>query len=114
MAPVAFHDVTVHRCNGCQGLWFDEFDKEALRRVGDAEKLDTGDARIGREFNKVDLIKCPACESQMLRMVDLQQHHIWFEHCTVCGGSFFDAGEFRDLTHQTILDYFRDFLTPAR
>jgi hypothetical protein len=50
----------------------------------------------------------------MIRMVDLRQHHIWFEHCTVCGGCFFDAGEFRDLAHETIWDFFRDLTTRER
>jgi hypothetical protein len=50
----------------------------------------------------------------MIRMVDLEQPHIWFEHCTVCSGSFFDAGEFKDLTHHTIVDFFKDLTTRAR
>jgi transposase-like protein len=37
-----------------------------------------------------------ATKGRMIRIVDVDQPHIWFEHCTVCGGSFFDAGEFRD------------------
>ena len=50
----------------------------------------------------------------MIRMVDLEQPHIWFEHCTVCGGSFFDAGEFKDLAHHTVVDSFKDLNTRAR
>jgi len=114
MEKVEFHGIEVNRCLGCLGLWFDEFDKEALRQMKGAEAIDIGDAKVGREFNKVDMIQCPRCGSRMMRMVDLRQHHIWFEHCTVCGGSFFDAGEFRDLRKETVLDFFRDLVVKER
>jgi uncharacterized protein len=34
--------------------------------------------------------------------------------CTICGGSFFDAGEFKDLQQHTIVDFFRDLLVSER
>jgi Zn-finger nucleic acid-binding protein len=114
MVAVNFAGVEVDRCTSCQGLFFDEFEKEQLRKLKGTEAIDIGDAKVGREFNKVDLINCPRCSSRMIRMVDLEQPHIWFEHCTVCGGSFFDAGEFRDLKHHTIVDFFRDLTVKER
>ena len=114
MAAVTFEGLEVNRCTGCQGLFFDEFEKEQLQKMKGADAIDTGDAKVGAAFNEVDCILCPRCGSQMIRMVALDQHHIWFEHCTVCGGSFFDAGEFRDLTHHTIVDFFRDLVTKQR
>jgi uncharacterized protein len=114
MVNVRFGGSTVDRCTDCQGLFFDEFEKEALRKMRGAGALDPGDAQTGRVFNEVDHIQCPRCTSPMIRMVDAEQPHIWFEHCTVCGGSFFDAGEFRDLAHHTILDFFKDLTTRAR
>ena len=50
----------------------------------------------------------------MLRLVDPGQSHIWYETCANCRGSFYDAGEFLDLTDLTIADYFRRFTTPER
>jgi Zn-finger nucleic acid-binding protein len=114
MEKVAFASVKVDRCVDCHGIFFDEFEKEQLRRRRGADAIDTGDPKVGREFNKVDHINCPRCGSRMIRMVDLDQPHIWFEHCTVCGGSFFDAGEFKDLKHHTILDFFRDLTVKER
>ena len=114
MVPVTFGGIEVHRCTDCQGLFFDELKVEPLRHMKGADSIDVGDARTGREFNKVDCIHCPRCTSLMIRMVDLEQPHIWFEHCTVCGGSFFDAGEFRDLAHHTIIDFFKDLATHSR
>jgi Zn-finger nucleic acid-binding protein len=114
MESVPFGGIDVERCTGCHGLFFDEFDKERLRRMKGADVLDTGDPKVGREFNVVDCIHCPRCTSGMIRMVDREQPHIWFEHCTVCGGSFFDAGEFKDLAHHTIVDFFKDLLVKER
>jgi Zn-finger nucleic acid-binding protein len=114
MVKVNFAGVEVDRCTDCQGLFFDELEKEQLQKMRGAEGIDVGDAKLGREFNKVDRIQCPRCGSRMIRMVALGQPHIWFEHCTVCDGSFFDAGEFRDLKHHTILDFFRDLTVKER
>jgi Zn-finger nucleic acid-binding protein len=107
MVEVSFHGITVERCTSCQGLWFDEFKKEELEKLHGAEALDIGAAAVGRVFNKVDMIDCPHCGTRMIRMVDLKQPHIWFEHCKLCGGSFFDAGEFRDLKSHSLADFFR-------
>jgi Zn-finger nucleic acid-binding protein len=114
MAKVSFGGAAADRCTNCQGLFFDELEKETLRKRKIANALDIGDARIGKRFNKVDHIECPRCGGTMMRMVDFQQPHIWFEQCKVCGGSFFDAGEFKDLSHHTILDYFKDMLVVER
>jgi Zn-finger nucleic acid-binding protein len=114
MVQVTWAGIAVDRCTDCHGLFFDEFEKERLRKLKGADRLDTGDPQVGREFNRVDCIPCPRCGSRMIRMVDLDQRHIWFEHCTVCGGSFFDAGEFRDLAHHTLADFFRDLVATER
>ena len=114
MLKVNFDDVEVDKCSGCQGIFFDEFEKEQLLKMKGAEAIDFGDPEIGRKFNQVDRINCPRCGGRMIRMVDIDQPHIWFEHCTVCGGSFFDAGEFKDLKHHTVVDFFKDLLAKER
>lgn len=114
MTRVLFHTIEVDRCTNCQGIWFDEFEKDELKRLRGSEAVDTGNAKLGKKFNQVERINCPRCDSRMIRMVDVNQPHIWFEHCTVCSGSFFDAGEFRDLKDHTIGDFFKDLLVKER
>lgn len=114
MVKVPFGGIEVDRCTDCHGLFFNEFDKERLRKMRGADSLDVGDLNTGREFNQVDRILCPRCGALMIRMVDHDQPHIWFEHCTVCSGSFFDAGEFKDLMHHTVVDFFKDLLGKGR
>jgi Zn-finger nucleic acid-binding protein len=50
----------------------------------------------------------------MVRMVDPDQTHIWYERCSSCRGSFFDAGEFRDLSTHSIADFFKRLAAPER
>lgn len=93
-----------HRCTNCHGLWFDMGEYEHLKAY--AEEIDTGDARQGEACNQVDRITCPACEGkrQLIRMVDAEQPHIWFESCQHCYGRFYDAGEFRDFAERDFHD----------
>ena len=80
-----------------------------------AEAVDTGDATVGEIYNHIDRIKCPSCaDSQLVRMVDPQQPHIWFESCSFCFGRFYDAGEFRDFAEHTLLEFLQDLDAPER
>ena len=108
MIKVSFQGVEVDRCTDCQGLWFDEFEKDDLLKIKHSEKIDIGDPKVGREFDRVNCVFCPRCETRMVRMAALGQPHIRFEHCIVCAGCFLDAGEFRDLKRHTVADFFKD------
>jgi len=106
MEKVATAHGVVDRCTQCMGLWFDLLEDQDLR--ADAEIIDIGSAAKGAQQNSIDRIRCPVCpNTTLIRMVDPQQPHIWFESCPVCYGRYFDAGEFRDLAHDGLLDLFR-------
>lgn len=114
MAPVTYEGVEVDRCGSCHGLWFDAGEAAALAGKQAALAIDVGDASTGKVLNTVDDYRCPRCGGMMARRVDPQQRHIWYESCTGCDGSFFDAGEFRDLAQLTIADFFKRLVTPDR
>ena len=109
MEKVTFEQITVDRCTSCRGLWFDAREDERLKKMPGAEDIDTGPPK--REDRKQAVrIDCPVCHTQMIRMVDHQQPHIWYESCTVCHGVFFDAGEFRDYKENTVAErWFKDW-----
>ena len=107
MEQVVYADIEVDRCTLCKGLWFDVLEHEQLKRIGGAEAIDIGDREVGAVFNRDDRIKCPRCRGPMIRMVDAEQPHIWYESCGVCHGVFFDAGEFTDYKQFTAADLFR-------
>ncbi len=102
------HDGTeIDRCVYCKGIWFDAGEIESLKSKEAAKALDTGSATEGKYQNKVDDYPCPRCNGEMQKIVDEQQRHIWYETCAECEGSFFDAGEFKDLAELTVADFFK-------
>ena len=99
----------IDRCNRCHGIWFDAGEMEALRDKDIAKAVDTGSARQGKIFDRIEDYRCPRCGGHMTRVVDEQQRHIGYETCDDCSGSYFDAGEFRDLSQLTLSDVFKRF-----
>ena len=114
METVEYQSIEVERCTGCSGLWFELMELETLSALEGSETIDTGDSGTGEKFNALDRIDCPVCDTPMTRMVDKDQPHIWFEKCSDCSGSFFDAGEFSDLKEKTVTDFFKGLFAPPR
>ena len=114
MAQIDVQGTEIDRCRDCGGLWFDAGEMELLSNKEAAAIIDTGSAKQGREYNKIDQYRCPRCGGEMCRTADERQQHIWFETCAECSGSFFDAGEFRDLSELTISDFFKRWIIPKR
>jgi uncharacterized protein len=115
LVAVSQDGIEVDRCAQCGGMWFDRLEADRLlKEKGSAKAVDIGDAKVGEEKNEQGKIECPRCHTLMIRMVDLEQHHIWYESCTVCYGKWFDAGEFQDLQQETVVDFFRDLFTKER
>jgi len=111
---ITFGDIEVERCLGCQGLWFDMLEKEDLLKIEGSETIDIGDDFVGDQYSKHRKIQCPQCTVVMLPMVDKDQAHIQYESCPVCYGTFFDAGEFRDLKENSVLERFVTMLETLR
>ena len=117
MGKVTFGSVVVDRCTNCRGLWFDAREHERLKEMEGSEEIDPGPpataSSAGAKTSAADesrpgdaKINCPVCHTRLIRMVDHQQPHIHFESCTVCHGTFFDAGEFRDYKEQSVSEWF--------
>lgn len=75
--------------------------------------LDVGDPRIGSSLNNLQSVSCPEGHGLLTRKRDANQRHIEFEVCPECHGIFFDAGEFTDLKHETLLDKLRTLFFPS-
>jgi Zn-finger nucleic acid-binding protein len=114
MESVKFAEVEVERCTGCAGMWFDVGQRERLEQLRGSESIDLGEAGRSRRHEETGRIPCPRCRGQMVRMVDKKHPNVWYEQCSVCNGTYFDAGEFRDLKERSILDVFRDLFTRPR
>ena len=111
---------TVDRCEGCRGLFVSRKALQGLERnwflwpASDTHAVDSGDPEMGKRFDRIENINCPACESAMRPISVPDQPHIWLEQCAACEGMFFDAGELTDLRYHTMADRVRDFLKGPR
>lgn len=114
MNVVEFQDIKVNKCSGCEGLWFNNLEHEVLKNIKGSETLDTGDAKDGAGYDKIDDYKCPNCSGTMVKLVDKEQPHIWYEVCHSCYGVYFDAGEFRDYKRFSLSDYIALFINKER
>jgi len=114
MEQVVYEGTEIDRCTICNGIWFDAGEIDILRDKQTAAAIDIGDARTGKQSNAIDRYQCPRCSGDMLRVVDPQQTHIWYETCGSCSGSFLDAGELRDLSTVSIAGFFKSLATPER
>lgn len=103
--------VEVDRCQFCGGLWLDVLEKDTLLEAGAAAKADTATSRQANA-PKDRMLKCPRDKGSLIPMVARPQSHIAYESCTVCGGVFFYAGEFKDLSELTLRERVRAMLRP--
>ena len=104
MERVVHQGIEVDRCTQCKGLWFDYLEKDTLRQARGAQAVDTGSAVKGKRFDPIRQVSCPRCNVPMQTVTDSQQSHIDYEVCPECEGTFFDAGEYRDLAEFTLLE----------
>ena len=114
MEKVTYQSIEIDRCGGCNGIWFDMLEHKDLKNLDGSESIDVGDRKVGKEQNKIGKVDCPVCQTPMIPMVEVDQPHIWYEGCSVCGGVYFDAGEFEDFKKETVLDFFKGLATPER
>ena len=101
--------ITVDRCTGCQGLWFDLGEAERLKGEWMSELVDSGDLAVGKAHNKITDCNCPRCGKKMKHVTDADQPHIGYEACAE-HGMYFDAGEFTDYKYETLLEKMSRFL----
>jgi Zn-finger nucleic acid-binding protein len=113
MEEVTYEDITIDRCTGCGGLWFDGDEAQRLKKLPGSEVLDSGNPKTGRIHDRRADINCPRCGKLMEKSADWKQVHIWYEICRD-HGIFMDAGEFTDFKHETLLDRFRELIKGRR
>ena len=108
MQPNQYKNVEYDQCRNCGGLWFDALEAEELVEIKGASEIDTGDPRVGAQYNRSRQVSCPVCSVSMLPVHDVEQPHIRLEACPQCRGTFFDAGEFKDFCEETFMDRIKD------
>lgn len=105
MEEVTFNAVTVDRCTQCKGIWFSGLEHKELKKMKGSESIDSGDEKAGREYDDMEDVHCPECDTVMDRIADKFQPHIHYEVCKKGHGAYFDAGEFKDFKEETLGDF---------
>src|SRR3954453_21105068 len=67
MEQVTFDSVTVDRCTGCKGIWFEANEQKWLKEKKGSEAIDSGDAAVWKKMDKITNILCPRCHGPMIR-----------------------------------------------
>ncbi len=101
MDEVTENGITIDRCRGCGGMWFDLFEAEDMLETVDVRTVDTGNVLKGIKMDKIRDIKCPKCSIEMQTATDREDPALQFEVCTSCHGYFLDAGELKDMDNVT-------------
>ena len=101
--------VMVDRCTDGKGIWFDTREAEHLKDKLMLDYIDHGDPEFAKQQNRIHDINCPRCAAAMSHLSDPLQPHIQYEACDE-HSMYFDAGEFTDYKHETLMDIFRDFV----
>ncbi|MDF1566027.1 MAG: zf-TFIIB domain-containing protein [Deltaproteobacteria bacterium] len=96
---------TVHHCSACQGLWFALGDFDALAPP-EGVPLETDAEADG----KAGL--CPAGHG-LLQHEQVPEAGFFLDRCGLCGGTWFDRGEWERLSAQGLLGLLDGLWTPS-
>jgi len=109
METFSFKEISIERCTGCKGLWFQPDELKELRSEAFMADyvIDEGKAKVGKIFDRVHEIQCPECGADMNHEQDADQPHVGYESCPEGHGTYLDAGEFHDLVHKSFWDKFK-------
>ncbi|GJM18531.1 MAG: hypothetical protein DHS20C14_07440 [Phycisphaeraceae bacterium] len=112
MRKVDVEGVVVDRCPGCGGVWLDLGELAQLLGVEDAKtEIADLDPEAHTHAPASDTVRVCPRDGQRLTPVRVpQQAHIEYDLCTHCGGTFYDAGELRDLSRFTLAERVKSLL----
>ena len=80
--------VEIDQCNSCGGVWLDRDEWRALTRS-------RGENAVTLEVVNLQPtdFKCPRCKAALQEGNHKEHADFRIDHCTNCGGGFFDRGE---------------------
>jgi uncharacterized protein len=98
LQPRTESGIEIDQCPQCHGLWLDMLELERLLDV-DARSLIEDDRRFGAMAGAADSrIHCPRCRgTYMIKINSLVRSGTILDSCTVCFGTWLDAGEYSRL-----------------
>lgn len=113
LAEASFESVSVERCPGCHGLWLEDLELETLisRRPKRLIQDDRAHARSYGDDGGKQRLNCPRCKGTYLIKLNCRHRPgTIVDSCTVCYGTWLDAGELTKLTRRGVFGWLRGLL----
>ncbi len=102
-------EVTIDRCPKCQGMWLDALELEKLLNLRPSELL-ADDSKFAASTAAGERLSCPVCKgSPLIKLNSLHRPGTILDSCTVCYGTWVDAGELSRLAGTSIAGTIRSF-----
>jgi uncharacterized protein len=101
--------VTIDRCPQCHGIWLDVLELEQVLREP-PQALISDDRRFQSAPDQAGPRRiCPSCggNAQLIKLNSRARPGTILDSCTVCYGTWLDAGELARLTGRELGDYVR-------
>lgn len=108
MMQETVEDVTIDRCPSCHGIWLDMLELEKLLATDPRPLLE--EDRVFEAAPNVagPRINCPRCQGTYLLKLNSREHPgTIVDSCTVCYGTWLDAGELARLANVHLRDRLR-------
>lgn len=101
MRIIKLNDTELDLCDGCEGVWFDRNELDAVLKMGEASASQSTLApSFDAEFERKETpgmggLKCPRCNSELFRYNYMISSGIIIDGCEKGCGIFMDDGEIR-------------------
>ena len=98
LTPLTVEDITVDKCQSCDGIWLDHGELETLRKTGLQDIEKTLEEQYGNPpapMSSLDgYLRCPRCVDEGLRTNYVSyMKPVKMDHCAVCFGMWLDKYE---------------------
>ena len=101
--------VRIDRCPACHGMWFDALELEQVLEADPRPLLKEDRRFVAQGGESGPRRKCPRCQgAELIKLNSRLRPGTILDSCTVCYGTWVDAGELTRLAHNDLLGRLRD------
>jgi Zn-finger nucleic acid-binding protein len=110
MSKVHAGEYIIDRCEACGSIWFDLAElQRILAHELPVDKFDLGGNMRATASGAESERLCPRDSSRLIEVSDINQPHIRYQSCTVCGGMLMAAGDVKDIAHFSVVERLKAF-----
>lgn len=108
LEPQVIEEVEIDRCPSCHGIWLDANELEALVRRHPRELRAEDRLFCAETGGPSGSRTCPRCESaRLIKLNSRLNPGTILDSCTICFGTWLDAGELTLLASESVLGKLR-------